>query len=151
MSLEKESLFKAAITALKAKIEELKSEQKAISDGILEDNKSSAGDKFETSREMLTQDLRQVENQIEKNQEDLEELYRIQAIKNTQSEVKEGSLIKLGTEWFLISISFGLLNFENEKVFLLSKNAPLGQLLLGKKENEEVLFRGKPHPIVEIH
>ncbi|MFC3415968.1 hypothetical protein [Algoriphagus hitonicola] len=150
MSWEKESLFKAAITALKAKIEELKSEQKAISEGILEDNKSSAGDKFETGREMLTQDLRQVEIQIEKNIEGLEELYRIQAIKNTQSEVKEGSLVKLGSEWFLISISFGVLHFDNEKVFLLSKNAPLGQLLIGKKEKDQVQFRGKPEVIEEI-
>lgn len=150
MNWEKESLFKAAISALKAKIEELKSEQKAISEGILEDNKSSAGDKFETGREMLTQDLRQVEIQIEKNLESLEELYRIQAIKNTHAEVNEGSLVKLGSEWFLISISFGLLNYENGKVFLLSKNAPLGQLLMGKKEKEQVLFRGKPEVIERI-
>ncbi|WP_297337279.1 hypothetical protein [Algoriphagus sp.] len=150
MSVDKETLFKAAISALKTKIEELKSEQKAISEGILEDNKSSAGDKFETGREMLTQDLRQVELQIEKNLESLEELYRIQAIKNTQSEIKEGSLVKLGSEWFLISISFGLLNFEGNQVFLLSRNAPLGQLLMGKKVSQQVQFRGKDQKIEEI-
>jgi transcription elongation GreA/GreB family factor len=35
-------------------------------------------------------------------------------------------------------------------VFLLSENSPLGQSLIGKKENEEIQFRGKPMKILEI-
>lgn len=143
----KEKLFQLAIGKVKENIQLLKEERKAISDGILEDTKSSAGDKFETSREMLTQDLKQVETQMEKNQSDLDELYRVLAIKSSSGMIQEGSLVNLGTDWFLISVSLGQLEMEGQKYFLLSRNSPLGQLLIGKKEGEAIPFRGKPQTI----
>jgi transcription elongation GreA/GreB family factor len=39
----------------------------------------------------------------------------------------------------------------DKQVFLLSKNSPLGDLLVGKKKNEAIQFRGKPQTITEIH
>lgn len=150
MQQDKEQLFQLAIAKVKETIQLLKEERKAISEGILEDTKSSAGDKFETSREMLTQDLKQVETQLEKNQTDLDELYRIQAIKSSAGMIQEGSLVNLGTDWFLISVSLGQLEMDGKKYFLLSKNSPLGQLLLGKQVDEAVPFRGKPQVIHSI-
>ncbi|MCR9085067.1 MAG: hypothetical protein NXH89_21725, partial [Cyclobacteriaceae bacterium] len=103
MSLNKEEVFKQAVSILKTRIQELKEERKAISDGILEDDKSSAGDKFETGREMLTQDLRQVESQITSNSNLLDEIYRVQSVKSQSSNVREGSLIRIAGEYFLIA------------------------------------------------
>ncbi|WP_144605480.1 hypothetical protein [Algoriphagus algorifonticola] len=146
----KEKIFQAAIRQLKEKISLLQQERKAVSEGILEDTKSSAGDKFETGREMMTQDLKTIESTIEKLQEDLEEIYRVQSIKSNSEAVREGSLIQLGTDFFLISASIGQLEVEGKKYFLLSRNSPLGQLLIGKKKGENVLFRGKPQAILDV-
>lgn len=146
----KEKIFQAAIRQLKEKISLLQQERKAVSEGILEDTKSSAGDKFETGREMMTQDLKTIESTIEKLQEDLEEIYRVQSIKSNSEAVREGSLIQLGTDFFLISASIGQLEVEGKKYFLLSRNSPLGQVLIGKKKGENVLFRGKPQAILDV-
>lgn len=146
----KEKIFQAAIRQLKEKISLLQQERKAVSEGILEDTKSSAGDKFETGREMMTQDLKTIETTIEKLQEDLDEIYRVQSIKSNSEAVREGSLIQLGTDFFLISASIGQLEVEGKKYFLLSRNSPLGQVLIGKKKGENVLFRGKPQAILDV-
>lgn len=146
----KEKIFQAAIRQLKEKISLLQQERKAVSEGILEDTKSSAGDKFETGREMMTQDLKTIETTIEKLQEDLDEIYRVQSIKSNSEAVREGSLIQLGTDFFLISASIGQLEVDGKKYFLLSRNSPLGQVLIGKKKGENVLFRGKPQAILDV-
>jgi hypothetical protein len=99
----------------------------------------------------MTQDLNSLEKQIKQGKMDLEELYRLQAIKDTPPTVQEGALVQLGTDWFLLAVSIGQVKVGDKQVFLLSKNSPLGDLLVGKKKNEAIQFRGKPQTITEIH
>lgn len=150
MDAFKEKVYQTAISQVKEKINLLTEERRAINEGILEDTKSSAGDKFETGREMMSHDLMTITTQIKQATADLEELYRLQAVKNLTESVQEGSLVSLGDAMYLISISFGALQVEDKKLFLLSKNSPLGEILLGKKKNDQVEFRGKRIQVTEI-
>lgn len=147
----KSAVYQTAIAQLKQKESLLAEERKNIIESILEEEKNSAGDKYETSRENMTQDLNSLEKQIKQSKLDLDELYRLQSIKDTPPTVQEGALVQLGTEWFLLAISVGQVKVEDKQVFLLSKNSPLGELLVGKKKNEAIQFRGKPQTITEIH
>lgn len=147
----KNAVYKTAIAQLKQKEALLAEERKNIIESILEEEKNSAGDKYETSRETMTQDLNSLEKQIKQSKLDLEELYRLQAIKDTPPTVQEGALVQLGADWFLLAISIGQVKVVDKQVFLLSKNSPLGELLIGKKKNETIQFRGKPQTITEIH
>lgn len=147
----KNAVYKTAIAQLKQKEALLAEERKNIIESILEEEKNSAGDKYETSRETMTQDLNSLEKQIKQSKLDLEELYRLQAIKDTPPTVQEGALVQLGTDWFLLAVSIGQVKVVDKQVFLLSKNSPLGELLIGKKKNETIQFRGKPQTITEIH
>lgn len=147
----KNAVYKTAISQLKQKEALLAEERKNIIESILEEEKNSAGDKYETSRETMTQDLNSLEKQIKQSKLDLEELYRLQAIKDTPPTVQEGALVQLGADWFLLAISIGQVKVVDKQVFLLSKNSPLGELLIGKKKNETIQFRGKPQTITEIH
>lgn len=146
----KAKVYQSAVTLLKEKNRLLNEERNAMLEGILEETKSSAGDKFETSREMMTQDLMTLELQIKQSKVDLDEIQRLQAIKETPPSVQEGSMVKLGSDWFMLAVSLGQINVEDKKVYLLSKNSPLGQLIQGKKKNDQVNFRGKNQPIEEI-
>lgn len=146
----KAKVYQAALTLLKEKNRLLNEERANMLEGILEETKSSAGDKFETSREMMTQDLMTLELQIRQSKLDLDEIQRLQAIKETAPSVQEGSMVKLGSDMFLLAVSIGQINVEDQKVYLLSKNAPLGQILIGKKKTEIINFRGKNIPIEEI-
>lgn len=147
----KNAVYKTAIAQLKQKEALLAEERKNIIESILEEEKNSAGDKYETSRETMTQDLNSLEKQIKQSKLDLEELYRLQAIKDTPPTVQEGALVQLGADWFLLAVSIGQVKVVDKQVFLLSKNSPLGELLIGKKKNETIQFRGKPQTITEIH
>ncbi len=146
----KAKVYQTAIDLLKQKETLLAEERKNIIESILEEEKNSAGDKYETSRETMTQDLNSLEKQIKQSKLDLEELYRLNTIKDTPPTVQEGALVKLGTEWFLLAVSIGQIKVEDAKVFLLSKNSPLGELLIGKKKKEQVNFRGKLQVIEEL-
>jgi len=147
----KSAVYQTAITQLKQKAALLAEERKNIIESILEEEKNSAGDKYETSRETMTQDLNSLEKQIKQSSLDMEELYRLQTIKDTPPTVQEGALVQLGSEWFLLAVSVGQVKVGDKSVFLLSKNSPLGELLVGKKKGEVVQFRGKPQSITEIH
>lgn len=146
----KSAVYQTAISQLKQKEALLAEERKNIIESILEEEKNSAGDKYETSRENMTQDLNSLEKQIKQSKLDLDELYRLQSIKDTPPTVQEGALVQLGTDWFLLAVSVGQVKVEDKQVFLLSKNSPLGELLLGKKKNEAIQFRGKPQTITEL-
>ncbi|MEB2781906.1 hypothetical protein U3A58_16040 [Algoriphagus sp. C2-6-M1] len=150
MNTFKEKVYQTAIAQVKEKINLLKAERKAINDGILEDTKSSAGDKFETGRETMSRDLMTVENQLKQANFEFDELCRFQAIKEPSATVQEGSLVQLGIDNYLISISLGQLTVDGQKLFMLSKNSPLGEVLVGRKKNEQVEFRGKSILITEI-
>ncbi len=146
----KAKVYQTAISQLKEKEVLLSTERKNIIESILEEEKNSAGDKYETSRETMTQDLNSLEKQIKQSKIDLEELYRLNTIKETPPTVQEGALVKLGTDWFLLAVSIGQLKVEGSKVFLVSKNSPLGELLIGKKKKDQVNFRGKMQIIEEL-
>jgi transcription elongation GreA/GreB family factor len=146
----KAKVYQTALTQLKQKEALLSEERKNIIESILEEEKNSAGDKYETGRETMTQDLVNIEGQLKQGKLDIEELYRLQTIKETPSSVQEGALIKLGNDWFLIAISIGQIKVDDTKVFLLSRNSPLGELLIGKKKKDQVNFRGKMHLIEEL-
>lgn len=146
----KSKVYQTALSQLKEKESLLNDERKNIIESILEEEKNSAGDKYETSRETITQDLNTLEKQIKQSKLDLDELYRLQSIKDTPASVQEGALVKLGSDWFLMAVSIGQVKVDDTKVFLMSKNSPLGELLIGKKKNDQVNFRGKMHLIEEL-
>jgi transcription elongation GreA/GreB family factor len=146
----KSKVYQTALTQLKQKEALLTEERKNIIESILEEEKNSAGDKYETGRETMTQDLVNIEGQLKQGKLDIEELYRLQTIKETPASVQEGALVKLGNDWFLLAVSIGQIKVEDTKVFLLSKNSPLGELLIGKKKKEQVNFRGKMQQIEEL-
>lgn len=146
----KAKVYQTAIDLLKQKEALLAEERKNIIESFLEEEKNSAGDKYETSRETMTQDLNSIEKQIKQSKLDLEELYRLNTIKDTPPTVQEGALVKLGAEWFLLAVSIGQIKVNDSKVFLLSKNSPLGELLIGKKKKEQINFRGKMQVVEEL-
>ncbi|WP_057939530.1 hypothetical protein [Algoriphagus resistens] len=150
MNTFKEKVYQTAIAQVKEKINLLKAERRAINEGILEDTKSSAGDKFETGREMMSRDLMTVENQLKQANFEFDELCRLQAIKEPASSVQEGSLVQVGADKYLISVSLGQLTVDGQKLFMLSKNSPLGEILVGAKKDDQVEFRGRSIRITEL-
>ena len=101
------------------------------------DTKSSAGDKFETSREMAQIEIHKIETEILKTQQFFTDL----ASKTSQ-------LIITDNGTFLISIPFGKLILNDEKIFCISKNAPITKHLINTKKDDCFFYNDMKYNII---
>jgi len=112
------------------------------------ETKSSMGDKYETSREMVQQEIVRVQNQ---QNETLTQRDFFQKINIKQHEsIVLGSYIETSMGNFCIAISLGEINYQNKKVFVLSPQTPLGQNLLGKKMGDTFQINGKTFEVFKV-
>jgi len=121
----------------------------AAQESANDQGKSSMGDKYETSRSMGQLDRNMHAKQYEQIRLEKTVLERIAA--NTGSaRGAVGSLIRTTAGWFFISVSLGILKFEDETVIAVSSSSPVGTSLLGKAEGENFRFQNKEQKILKI-
>ena len=149
MNRIKDALFKHCLHYVE---ECINTAQLAIEDAqssANDDTKSSAGDKFETGREMMQQE-------IDRNRKQLEEAKKmrlaLEQIENHQvSEiVHSGSLVITNLGKFYISISRGQIQVDGINYFAISAISPIGLKLMRQKIGYEFDFNGKPFIIESI-
>ena len=139
------SLKKALVVQLSAvlnqRIEEAHSTVHAVREAMQSDTKSSAGDKFETGRAMMQQEMDKVSMQLEANQRMLQELNTLNL--ETTPAVSRGSLVVTDQAVFFLSVGFGKTVCNGADVFVISPASPFGSQLLGMKAGQELNFGGK--------
>jgi transcription elongation GreA/GreB family factor len=109
---------------------------------LQDDTKSSAGDKYETSREMIQQDLNRYEQQLKVLNQDLDILTRI---KNQKLDVKKaavGSLVHTDKGLYFLAISIGRITIDDQKLFSVSTASPIGKVFVGKSVGDSFEFNG---------
>lgn len=123
-------------------------ELKHLSAAIAEDTKSSAGDKYETSREMANLEKEKLHVQALGFKNSLASLSVLR--QSTSTRIDIGSLIKTNREWIYLSVSLGQLEVEGENVLVISPLAPLARQLMEKQKGETVTFRDNNYHIFGI-
>ena len=92
------------------------------------------GDKYETGREMLQQEINNLQRQLN---EVLNQQAILQKITADPSEkVQNGAIVKTDKGLFYISASMGEIRSENQKVMTVSAESPLVKAMFGKKMGE---------------
>ena len=120
-----------------------------IKESFDSETKSSAGDKHETGRAMLQLEMEKASQQLEGISIMNQILSKVDISKSSKI-AHLGSVVITNKANYFLSISAGQLSVENNTYFAISISSPIGKLLLGKKENEEVLFNGNLIKIKEI-
>lgn len=116
--------------------------------GSNHDTKSSMGDKYETSREMLQQEINRLQLQLKEVRLQQQVAQRLSVI---PSEVTDfGALVETDTGWFYLSVSVGVLSLEGQKVMAISQDSPLAKAMKGKKKGEEFQINGVKQQIKNI-
>jgi hypothetical protein len=111
--------------------------------------KSSAGDKHETGRAMLQLEMEKASQQLAGILEMNEILSKIDITKN--SEIAHlGSIIFTEKANYFLSISGGQFSVSGVNYFAISTASPIGKMLLGKQENDEIVFNGNRIKIQKI-
>ena len=123
-------LVKQKISEKIQKLEQLIAETRASNN----DTKSSMGDKYETSREMLQQEINNLQLQLNEQLKSQQILKSINPI--SHKTVSLGSLVETDKGKFFIAVSLGEIVFEKEKIFIISAESPLAKAMHGLKKND---------------
>ena len=115
----------------------ISSNQKALQS----ETKSSAGDKHETGRAMLQLEIEKASQQFRAIQEMKLILAKIDIV-NKSKKARLGSIIETSGIRYFLAISAGKITAYNKDYFAVSIASPIGKLLLGKQQGEEVVFNG---------
>lgn len=111
-----------------------------------DDTKSSAGDKFETTREMVSQDIARTKNLLFDGQQNLQLLISLESVPSADA-VRNGSLVYTSKGIFYISISAGQIKVDDQLVFAISSASPIGKLMIGKKVGESFSFNQNEYTV----
>lgn len=114
----------------------------AAREASLDDTKSSAGDKYETGRAMMQQE-------IDRNSLQLHEAKKLQQmLQQIKPEalfrvIQAGSLVHTNHGKFFIAISAGALHVGEQTFYAVSPASPIGLQLMGKRVDDTFTFGGK--------
>lgn len=145
--MNKTELIKLINQKLSEKIqtfEKLISETRASNN----DTKSSMGDKYETGREMLQQEINNLQvqlNEVLKQQDFLKTI-----IIKASDKAEKGAIVKTERGLFFISVSLGELSFEHQKIICISPESPLAKAMNGKQKGEVFSLNNMSQKIVDI-
>ncbi len=142
MSTIKEQLYIQCVTYVKNKEIEMKKAIAEAQEAANEETKSSAGDKFETGREVMQQeiDLNLIRlNELDKMRQTLEKILPSQK----SSSVAPGSVVRTNNGNYYISISAGQLKVDGLTYYAISAASPIGSKLAGCKAGDQFEMNGK--------
>lgn len=113
------------------------------------DDKSSAGDKYETGRAMSHIERDNAAYQLSIAMDDRNQFLGIDCEKQ-YDRADNGAVILSSELVYFIATGLGVLSFEGMKVVALSPKAPLSALLRGKMIGEKVSLNGKDIVLSDI-
>jgi hypothetical protein len=138
----KEVLFKQCEAFLNKRLQTVEAVISSNQKALQSETKSSAGDKHETGRAMLQLEMEKAGQQLAGIMQMKDTLAKLAVLKTSKNACL-GSIIVTDKVCYFLSISAGQLVVADKIYFAISISSPMGTLLLGKQENEEVVFNGK--------
>jgi transcription elongation GreA/GreB family factor len=120
-----------------------------IQESLTSETKSSAGDKHETGRAMLQLEREKAGQQLLEIEKLNQVLCKIDVSKSSQT-IGLGSVILTSQANYFIAISAGEIKLEDQLFFAISANTPIGQLILGRQEGDQIQFRDQKFQIIKV-
>lgn len=145
----KAALYEACMRFILGRIETAETALAQAQEASNDDTKSSAGDKFETTREMMQQDISRNKKLLADATQQLALLKSLEAAPRAEL-VKNGSLVVTSQGIFYLAISAGQLTAAGKTAFGISAASPVGQLMIGKRVGDSFSFNQKAFEIKEI-
>lgn len=112
------------------------------------DTKSSMGDKYETGREMLQQEINNLQRQLN---EALNQQNSIKKLTDSENKTADfGALVETANGLFYIATSLGEIRINEKKIHTVSSESPLAKALHGKKTGEIFIVNNLSQTIKNI-
>lgn len=113
------------------------------------DTKSSAGDKYETTRAMMHLEQEKYSQQLAESLE-LKKKTQLIPIDSTFDKVQSGTVVCTSIGNFFIAISAEEIELEDEEYTPISLASPIGEALNGKTSGVSFIFRQREVKILEL-
>jgi hypothetical protein len=132
--------------------ERINTAESALADnraGLEDDSKSSAGDKYETSREIVQQEV--IRNELLLTEAvSMDVVLSKINIDQKFTSIQNGSLAITNNGSFFFAIAVGKVHLDKKDYFVISINSPLGQAFKDKQAGDKIVFNGKNYQIKEV-
>lgn len=135
MQLLKERIWEACMARVQQRIEEALAAMERAAEASLAEEKSSAGDKYETGRAMGNLDRERYATILEQAKKELK-FYHLQKPAKNPLRVEPGVLLEAEGQLILLATGIGKLELEGHTVLVVSALSPLGQKLRGLKAGD---------------
>lgn len=112
------------------------------------DTKSSMGDKYETGREMLQQQINNL--QIQLNEVMKQQAFLKSIVAKSSQKVEKGAVVSTERGVFFISVSLGEITLNDYKIMCISPESPLAKAMNGKSVNDIFTLNNVKHTIINI-
>ncbi|MBD2768237.1 3-oxoacyl-ACP synthase [Hymenobacter sp. BT664] len=147
--MHKPALHAACAAFIEQRIAAARTAMQAAQESSSSETKSSAGDKYETGREMANAERDRNAAHMQQAQQLRAELARISPDSPCDT-VRPGALVTTSLGRFYIGISAGKLEVAGEECFAVSVAAPVAVALKGLRAGEQVVFNGKPVRVMAV-
>ena len=137
------------IFLIRERMDSLRTTMNAAQDASNEETKSSAGDKYETSRAMGHLEKDMYARQLAETGKEMASLMSIEC-NLIYTTIAPGSLVRFESISYFILAGIGKIDFNGELIYVISPNAPVAISLLGKKKNDIVSINNNMHQIKEV-
>lgn len=145
----KEKVHHHFLLSLNEKINYFQQAIDELSESVLNETKSTAGDKHETALSILQSEQSRLAIHLY-DAHDQKSFYCQMKIDQDTSFIKSGSLLKTSKGWFYMSVALPKIIIEDTTVIAISSKSPLGEKLLGKKIGDRIEINGINHLVEEI-
>lgn len=125
----KKLIYTAAMSQLEERISNLQNLVFELEQSKANESKSSAGDKYETARAMMQQELDLLQRQLITNERLKSGLGRLNPAEKPAS-IGANSLVRTQQGWFYLAVAFGKVLVSGETVHLVSVDSPFAQKLI---------------------
>jgi transcription elongation GreA/GreB family factor len=146
----KQKLHELCYQYINDRSQALKKEMDDIQDSANNETKSTAGDKYETGREMMQQEIDMKNRQLLEVLKLRSVLDRIDPSLKTEK-VVAGSIVDTNNGNYYIAASCGQFNVAGMRYYTISAESPIGLQLMGKKVGDSFEFNGRQYDIKQLN
>lgn len=145
----KQQLKAACIELLHERLQVILDAMEQSQQSANNEDKSSAGDKHETSRAMSQLDNEMQAKQLEEVRHELQLIEPIDVSK-TYGKGRTGAVVVCKHNTFFVAAGLGAQTLTGQKVVFISPHAPLALLFKDKKKGDLFLFNKVEYSVVDV-
>lgn len=145
----KRELISTCLALVEQRIVNAKQAMKAAQESANTEEKSSAGDKYETGRAMAQIERDKAAQQLNEAMLLKSSLSRVSP-NPSGNQVSLGSVVKTDKNHFFIAISMGKQRVAGTDYFVVAPATPIGLIVMGLRLGDQFSFNNQLHTINEI-